>query len=185
LGTNVNLPNDVNINWITPVEDEFHARFSAITRSYSYVIYNGPTRSSIWRNRAVWERRQLDLERMQSAATALVGTHDFSSFRAIGCQAKSPVRTLSRLELARSGDMITIELSANAFLHHMVRNNAGVLISIGCGDRPVNWAQQVLQHRDRTRGGVTAPAQGLYLTAVGYPPEFGLPELELSAGLPK
>ena len=180
LGTNVNLPDDVNINWILPVVDDFHARFSAISRSYRYVIYNGCTRSSILRNRAVWQRRQLDLDRMKSAAKALVGTHDFSSFRAIGCQAKSPVRTLSRLELSRAGDMIFIELSANAFLHHMVRNIAGVLISIGCGDRPVDWAQQVLEHRDRTLGGGTAPAQGLYLTNVGYPPEFGLQEFDTS-----
>jgi len=184
LGTNVNLPDDVNINWIKPVAEDFHARFSAISRSYKYVIYNGATRSSIWRDRAVWERRQLDLGRMQAAAQPLVGTHDFSSFRAIGCQAKSPVRTLDRLELSRSGDMIMIELSANAFLHHMVRNIAGVLIAIGCGDKPVEWARQVLEHKDRTLGGVTAPAQGLYLTAVGYPPEFELPGFEVTDRFP-
>ncbi len=184
LGTNVNLPDDVNINWIKPVADDFHARFSAISRSYKYVIYNGETRSSVWRNRAVWERRQLDLGRMQAAAKSLIGTHDFSSFRAIACQAKSPIRTLDKLELSRSGNMILLELSANAFLHHMVRNIAGVLIAIGCGDRPIDWARDVLEHKDRTLGGVTAPAQGLYLTAVGYPPEFGLQELEAEVGIP-
>ncbi len=178
LGTNVNLPDDANINWIMPVADDFHARFSAMSRSYRYVIYNGTTRSSILRNRAVLERRKLDLDRMKSAAEALVGTHDFSSYRAVACQAKSPVRTLSRLELSRSGDMISIELSANAFLHHMVRNIAGVLIAIGSGDQPVDWAQQVLEHRDRTLGGITAPPQGLYLSNVGYPPEFGLPIID-------
>ncbi len=182
LGTNVNLPDDVNINWILPVPDDFHARFSAVSRSYRYVIYNGTIRSSILRNRAVLERRKLDLDRMKSAATALVGTHDFSSYRAVACQAKSPVRTLSRLELSRSGDMISIELSANAFLHHMVRNIAGVLITIGCGEQPVSWAQQVLEHRDRTLGGVTAPAHGLYLTHVGYPPEFGLQQFDVGGG---
>lgn len=182
LGTNVNLPEDVNINWILPVPDSFHARFSAISRSYRYTMYNGDTRSSILRNRAVWERRKLDLDRMKRAAEALVGTHDFSSFRAIGCQAKSPVRTVSRLELLRDGNMISIELTANAFLHHMVRNIAGVLITIGRGDRPVVWAQEVLEHRDRTLGGVTAPPQGLYLTDVGYPPEFGLHGFEEKAG---
>ncbi|MCP4127976.1 MAG: tRNA pseudouridine(38-40) synthase TruA [Gammaproteobacteria bacterium] len=182
LGTNVNLPDDVNIKWILPVPDDFHARFSAISRSYRYVIYNGAIRSSILRNRAVLERRKLDLDRMKSAAMALVGTHDFSSFRAVACQAKNPVRTLSRLELSRSEDMISIELSANAFLHHMVRNIAGVLITIGCGEQPVGWAQQVLEHRDRTLGGITAPAQGLYLTHVGYPSEFGLQQFDADGG---
>jgi tRNA pseudouridine38-40 synthase len=183
LGTNVNLPDDVNINWITPVAADFHARFSAVKRSYKYVIYNGKTRSSVWRNRAVWVRRELDLELMQLAAKPLVGTHDFSSFRAVACQAKSPVRSLTRLELRRDGDMITIELTANAFLQHMVRNIAGVLITIGYGERPVGWALEVLEHRDRTLGGVTAQPQGLYLTAVGYPPEYELPVVQ-DAGLP-
>jgi tRNA pseudouridine38-40 synthase len=185
LGTNVNLPDDVNINWIQPVAEEFHARFSAISRSYRYAIYNGSTRSSIWRNRAVWERRPLDLGRMQEAAAPLLGTHDFSSYRAIGCQAKSPVRTMERLELSRSGNMIYLELSANAFLHHMVRNIAGVLMAIGCGERPVDWARQVLEHRDRTLGGVTAPPQGLYLTAVGYPSEYGLDRFAGWTGFPE
>ncbi len=178
LGTNVNLPGDVNINWIKQVQDEFHARFSAISRSYRYVIYNGFTRSSVWRNRVVWERRPLDLALMQMAAESLIGTHDFSSFRAIGCQAKSPIRTLSRLEISKDGDIISIELEANAFLHHMVRNIAGVLISIGCGDRPVDWAREVLEHKNRTLGGITAPPQGLYLTGVGYPIEYGIPVVE-------
>jgi tRNA pseudouridine38-40 synthase len=140
LGANVNLPHDVNVNWVKQVPDDFHARFSAISRSYRYLIFNGFTRSSIWRNRAVWERRSLDLTLMQTAAQSLIGTHDFSSYRAVGCQAKSPVRTISRLELTKIGDIISIELEANAFLHHMVRNIAGVLISIGCGDRQVTWA---------------------------------------------
>jgi tRNA pseudouridine38-40 synthase len=176
LGTNVNLPGDVNVNWIKQMPGDFHARFSAISRSYRYVIYNGFTRSSIWRDRAVWERRSLDLSLMQTAAQSLIGTHDFSSFRAVGCQAKSPVRTISRLELSQQGDIISLELEANAFLHHMVRNIAGVLIAIGCGDRQVAWAKQVLEHRDRTLGGVTAPPQGLYLTGVGYPAQYEIPQ---------
>ncbi len=176
LGTNVNLPHDVNINWVMPVPDDFHARFSAISRSYRYLIYNGFTRSSIWRNRAVWERRPLRLDLMREAAAGLIGTHDFTSFRAIGCQAKSPIRTLSHLELSKEGEILVLELTANAFLHHMVRNIAGVLIAIGCGDRPVTWAKEVLEHRDRTLGGVTAPPQGLYLTEVGYPHEYAIPE---------
>ncbi len=176
LGTNVNLPDDVNINWIKPVPDDFNARFSALSRSYRYLIYNGFTRSSIWRNRAVWERRPLDLRVMQTAAEALIGTHDFTSFRAIGCQAKSPVRTVNRIDLSRHGEIFMLEIEANAFLHHMVRNIAGVLIAIGCGDRPVSWSKDVLEHRDRTLGGVTAPPQGLYLTSVVYPSEYAIPE---------
>jgi tRNA pseudouridine38-40 synthase len=176
LGTNVNLPPDTNINWIKQVQDDFHARFSAVSRRYRYVIYNGSTRSSIWRNRAVWERRTLDVNPMKEAAQSLIGTHDFSSFRAIGCQAKSPVRTLSSLKVTESGDTISLELEANAFLHHMVRNIAGVLIAIGCGDRPVEWAKEVLEYRDRTLGGVTAPPQGLYFTGVSYPEEYAIPD---------
>jgi tRNA pseudouridine38-40 synthase len=115
---------------------------------------------------------------MREAAESLIGTHDFSSYRAIGCQAKSPVRTLKRLELSRDGDILTLELEANAFLHHMVRNIAGVLIYIGCGERPVSWAKEVLEHRDRTLGGVTAPPQGLYFTGVKYPSEYGVLAVE-------
>jgi tRNA pseudouridine38-40 synthase len=175
LGTNVNLPDDVNINWVHEVSDEFHARFSATSRSYRYVILNRPTRSAIWRDRAVWIHHVLDEVRMQQAAESLVGTHDFSSYRAIGCQAKSPVRTVTNLTVNRINDRVVIEITANAFLHHMVRNIAGVLMTIGRGDQPVEWSREVLDHRDRTLGGVTAPPQGLYLVDVDYPAEFGLP----------
>lgn len=175
LGTNVNLPDDVNINWVQEVSDEFHARFSATSRSYRYVILNRPTRSAIWRDRAVWVHHSLDETLMQRAANHLVGTHDFSSYRAIGCQAKSPVRTINQLTVSRIEDRIIIEISANAFLHHMVRNIAGVLITIGRGEEPVDWSREVLNHRDRTLGGVTAPPQGLYLVHVGYPDTFELP----------
>lgn len=176
LGTNVNLPPDIAITWVRPVVDEFHARFSAIGRSYRYVILNRHTRSPIWRDRTVWVHQPLAVERMQQAAQPLLGTHDFSSYRALGCQAKSPVRTLRRLDLRREEDRIVLDLSADGFLHHMVRNIVGVLIAIGKGERPVEWAQEVLGFRDRTLGGVTAPPQGLYLTQVDYPGHFGLPE---------
>ncbi len=175
LGCNVNLPHDINISWAQPVSGEFHARFSAVSRSYRYIILNRMTRSAIWRDRAVWIHRPLDEERMAEAARFLVGTHDFSSYRALGCQAKSPVRTVTELSVRRDGDQITIEISADGFLHHMVRNIAGVLMAIGEGDRPVEWAQEVLEYRDRTLGGVTAPPQGLYLLRVGYPEHFKLP----------
>lgn len=176
LGTNANLPPEVNVNWVHSVDENFHARFSATSRSYRYVILNRGTRSAIWRQRAVWIHRPLDEGRMRAAAGYLLGTHDFSSYRALGCQAKSPVRRVNRLDVGRSENRITIEISADGFLHHMVRNIAGVLIAVGVGDRPVHWSRQVLDYRDRTLGGVTAPPQGLYFVHVGYPECFGLPQ---------
>ncbi|OOZ36605.1 tRNA pseudouridine(38-40) synthase TruA [Solemya velesiana gill symbiont] len=176
LGTNVNLPFDINVTWVKPVSDDFHARFSALDRSYRYVILNRKSRSAIWRDRAVWVHHDLDVERMAEAAKHLVGTHDFSSYRALGCQAKSPVRTVSQLDVTQEKDRIIIEISANAFLHHMVRNIAGVLIAIGKGEQSTDWSREVLEYRDRTLGGVTAPPQGLFLVQVGYPEEYELPE---------
>lgn len=172
LGSNVNLPPDVSVNWAAAVNEGFHARFSAIARHYRYQILNRRTRSGLWREREVWIHRPLDVGCMQQAATALVGTHDFSSYRALGCQAKSPVRTVHYLRVRRDGERLFIAIGANAFLHHMVRNIAGVLIAIGSGDRAVDWAGEILELCDRTRGGVTAPPQGLYLSRVDYPAEF-------------
>jgi tRNA pseudouridine38-40 synthase len=175
LGTNVNLPADVCVNWVKEVPEDFHARFSAIGRHYEYRILNRPTRSAIWRQRAVWQHHPLDDRVMHQAAQALVGTHDFSSYRALACQAKHPVRTIHRLVVCREADSVIIQLHANAFLHHMVRNIAGVLMAIGKGDQPVTWAREILELRDRTKGGVTAPPQGLYLTGVQYPAKYRLP----------
>lgn len=175
LGTNVNLPDDVSVAWARPVADEFHARFSATGRHYRYEILNRPTRSSLERDRAVWSHRPLDERLMAEAASDLVGEHDFSSFRAIACQAKSPVRTVYYLDVDRQGQRISVRIGANAFLHHMVRNIAGVLIAIGEGRRPATWVRELLEVRDRTRGGVTAPPQGLYLVGVDYPEHFGIP----------
>ena len=169
LGSNANLPPEINVNWVHPVGDEFHARFSATSRSYRYLILNRGTRSAIWRQRAVWIHRPLDETRMREAARHLIGTHDFSSYRALGCQAKSPVRSVSRLEVSREAQRISIDIRADGFLHHMVRNIAGVLIAIGSGDRPVDWSRQVLEHRDRTLGGVTALRHGLYVVDVDCP----------------
>jgi tRNA pseudouridine38-40 synthase len=176
LGSNVNLPPDVSVAWARPVEDDFHARFSATGRHYRYEILARPTRPPLERSRAVWTQRPMDEGRMQQAALDLVGTHDFSSYRALGCQAKSPVRTVRYLRVVRRGERITIEVGADAFLHHMVRNMAGVLMAIGRGERPVDWAREILDLRDRARGGVTAPPQGLYLVRVDYPEGFGLPQ---------
>ncbi len=174
LGGNANLPRDIRLIHAQPVDAAFHARFSARARSYRYVILNREVPSALLRTRATWERRPLDAARMQQAATHLLGEHDFSSFSAVACQAKSPVRTVHRLQVTRSGDLIYLDVEANTFLHHMVRNIAGVLIAVGCGDRPPDWVAQVLARRDRTRGGVTAPAAGLYLVGVKYPDEFAM-----------
>lgn len=175
LGTNANLPDDVRITRVQPVYEDFHARFSAQARSYRYVILNTDVPGALLRKRVTWEHRALDVERMRQGARYLLGEHDFSSFRAVACQAKSPVRTVHRLELARSDALVYLDVQANAFLHHMVRNIAGVLISVGRGEHPPGWVEEVLAHRDRTRGGITAPADGLYLAGVSYPPRFGIP----------
>lgn len=175
LGGNVNLPADISIGWAKEVPSAFHARFSAVGRRYRYLILNRNFRSAQWRNRAVWVHQPLDDSRMHRAAQRLVGSHDFSSYRAMGCQAKHPQRTIYSLIVERVGEFITIDVHANAFLHHMVRNIAGVLIAIGKGERNETWAGEVLELRDRTLGGVTAPPQGLYLTKVDYPREFDIP----------
>ena len=178
LGGNAHLPMDLSLSWAQDVPDDFHARFSALARRYRYLILNQSYRSALWRGRATWCYRPLDAERMREAGQALVGEHDFSSFRAAECQARHPVRDLRELTVRRQGDGLVLEVEANAFLHHMVRNIAGVLMAIGAGDRPVEWAREVLEQRDRTQAGVTAPAEGLYLLAVRYPTSFGLPTAE-------
>lgn len=174
-GGNAHLPPDISLNWASEVPDDFHARFSALTRRYRYLILNQPQRSALWHQRATWYYRPLDAGRMHAAGQALVGQHDFSAFRAAECQARHPVREILELTVQRHGDGVVLEVEANAFLHHMVRNIAGVLLAIGAGDRPLEWAQEVLGRCDRTQAGVTAPADGLYLLAVRYPERFDLP----------
>lgn len=174
-GTNANLPKEVVILWAQPVDDSFHARFSATRRRYRYVIFNREVRPTFLAYRTSWCYRPLDEKRMQLAAQYLIGEHNFNSYRAVACQAKSPVRTVSKLDITRKGELIYIDIEANAFLHHMVRNIAGVLMEIGRGEQEPEWAQEVLLHQDRTMGGITAPPFGLYLTAVDYPMEYQLP----------
>jgi tRNA pseudouridine38-40 synthase len=183
-GTNTLLPRDVSVLWAKPVADDFHARFSARRRAYRYVILNRASRPGLWASRVTWECRPLDPERMQTAANYLLGEHDFSAFRAQGCQAKSPVRTVHCLEVQRRGDRIEIVVEANAFLHHMVRNIAGVLMAVGRGEQRPDWAKAVLEGRDRSSGGVTAPPDGLYLTNVWYEKEHGLPENHVKSFVP-
>lgn len=176
LGVNTQLPEDIALRWITPVSDEFHARFKAVARRYRYVIFNHPLRSSLLAGLVTWHYHALDLARMQAAARYLVGEHDFTSFRAIGCQAKKAVRNVHFLELTQQGPLIVLDIQADGFLHHMVRNIAGVLMAIGQGKAEPEWAQAVLQAKDRTLGGVTAPADGLYFVDALYPDQFSLPK---------
>lgn len=175
LGTNSNLPPEVCVTWAQPVAEDFHARFGATGRRYRYIILNRIMRPALLRQRVSWDYRPLDAAQMVEAGQILVGKHDFSSFRALACQAKSPVREVTSLEIHRSGEFIYLDIAANAFLHHMVRNIAGTLMTVGCGERPISWVEEVLAVRDRTLGGVTAPADGLYLVQVSYPEHFGVP----------
>ncbi|AEM48314.1 tRNA pseudouridine synthase A [Acidithiobacillus ferrivorans SS3] len=181
-GANTCLPKGVALRWAKAVPDHFHARFSAMARRYRYMILNQREKSALWRNHTAWVYRPLDVQAMQVAAQTLLGTHDFSAFRASACQAKSPIRDLCRLQVTRRGDLIAVDAEANGFLHHMVRNLAGVLIAIGKGDRPVGWAAEVLASCDRCQAGVTAPPGGLYFVAPRYPAEFGLPVDAVDAG---
>lgn len=174
LGVNTHLPDPVSVLWARTVQEDFHARYSAISRRYRYVILNRPTRPALLRERATWIHQALDRECMQAAARHLQGTHDFSSYRALACQAKSPVRTVHELSVQRRGAFLFVDILADGFLHHMVRNIAGVLITIGRGEQQAGWAATVLERRDRTLGGVTAPAAGLYLVKVQYDGKHGL-----------
>lgn len=175
LGANSKLPDDVNARWAKRVDEDFHARYSAISRSYRYLILNRLVRSALYRHRAWWVHQPLNEKNMQPAADSLLGKHDFSAFRAAGCQASTPVREVSNIQVTREGDWITIDITANAFLQHMVRNITGTLVAIGQGEKDPGWASEVLESCDRTRGGVAAPAHGLTLVKVDYPQRFDLP----------
>lgn len=184
LGANANLPNDIVVRWAAHVSDEFHARYSALSRSYRYIVLNRATRPAVDAGKVGWVLRPLDVERMRVAAAGLVGEHDFSAFRASQCQAKSPVRRLLRLSIDRHEDRVEFAVTANAFLHHMVRNLVGTLLPVGLGEREPDWVTEVLERRERAQAGVTAAAGGLYLESVCYPAAFGLPgtaPAELSA----
>ncbi|KPJ68056.1 MAG: hypothetical protein AMJ43_01215 [Coxiella sp. DG_40] len=172
LGGNSYLPCDIRIRWAKQVTDDFHARFSAIARNYRYLIHNCKTHSAILHDLIAWHPKSLDEKLMQKAARYLIGEHDFSSFRGCDCQSKSPMRNVHYLNIKRSGKLIIIDIKANAFLLHMVRNIAGLLIAIGEGKQQPIWAKQVLESCDRKVAGVTAPACGLYLTKVYYPDKY-------------
>jgi tRNA pseudouridine38-40 synthase len=176
LGTNRLLPNDIAVRWIQPVTDDFHARFKAVARRYRYVIFNSPQRSSVLAGKVTWHYHALNVERMKLAAQYLVGVHDFTSFRAVGCQARNPVRNVHFLNISQCGSLIILDIQADGFLHHMVRNIAGVLMAIGQGKAEPEWVQKILLARDRTQGGVTASGEGLYFADALYPTEFVLPK---------
>jgi tRNA pseudouridine38-40 synthase len=178
LGTNTYLPADISLRWVRPVEEHFHARFAALSRTYRYVILNRPARSALAAGRALCVYRPLDAERMQAAAQHLLGQHDFSAFRAAACQARSAVRRIEQLTVTRAGEWLTVEVTANAFLHHMVRNIVGLLVAVGVGDAPPEQALVQLESRQRSSGEATAAAHGLYLWRIRYPAAFGLPEAE-------
>jgi len=176
LGCNSNLPRDINVGWIKETNEDFHARFGALSRSYRYVIMNRATRSAIHQHRVCWHHHPLDEKRMHTAAQLFLGENDYTSFRALACQAKSPVRTIHSLDIKRQGDYIIIDVIANAFLHHMVRNIVGSLLVIGEGEQQPGWISELLEAKDRSIAAATAAAQGLYLVSVEYPDQFAIPE---------
>jgi tRNA pseudouridine38-40 synthase len=189
-GVNAFLPTSIAVQWACEVpaeiadlsttggqrEDGFHARFSATARTYHYLLYNHPVRSPLLSGKVGWTFRPLDEERMRQAAAYLVGEHDFSAFRAVECQAKSPVRTMESLQIRRHGDMIVLTLKANAFLHHMVRNIVGSLIFVGNGRQPPSWIAEVLAQKNRSLAAPTFMPDGLYLAKVDYPVHWRLPQ---------
>ncbi len=176
LGANSNLPDDINVTWAQRVNDDFHARFSATARSYQYRILNRVERSSLHRNRSWWVYEPLDAAAMHEAAQRLLGKHDFSAFRAAGCQASTAIREIMSIAVRKQGDWLTLDVTANAFLQHMVRNITGTLAAIGLGEQDVRWATEVLESKDRKAGGIAAPPHGLTLVSVDYPATFEIPD---------
>lgn len=169
-GVNTFLPSSIRVRWARLVPEDFHARFSARSRSYEYRIYNHPVDSPLHSRFATWVFQPLDVAAMQAGLDHLLGTHDFSAFRAADCQAASPERTLAEARFSQTGPLVSLQISGNAFLHHMVRNIVGTLFEVGRGARPPHWVAEVLQSRDRSQAGRTFPAQGLCLRHVAYDP---------------
>ena len=175
LGANSHLPVGISLLWIREVDDNFHARFSAYSRTYRYRIINRWIRPAVDATRLSWCRKKLDEDIMQQAAVYLLGKHDFSAFRASACQATHAVREIQDIQVSRCGSVVEIEVTANGFLYHMVRNIAGSLMAIGCGEKPVNWMKELLGSGDRTLAAATAPSEGLYFVGARFPGEYDLP----------
>ncbi len=176
-GVNAFLPHSITVLWAHPVPEEFHARFSAHGRSYRYLLINRPTRSAIYAGKVGWFHAPLDVAAMQTAAQYLLGEHDFSAFRAAECQAKSPVKHLQQLDIRRQGDMLVFDISADAFLHHMVRNIVGCLVYVGKEKYPPDWLAEVLYGRERSFAAPTFAPDGLYLRSIKYEAKWGLPQM--------
>ncbi|MHB1947733.1 MAG: tRNA pseudouridine(38-40) synthase TruA [Gammaproteobacteria bacterium] len=175
LGTNTHLPPTIAVRWAQEMDNEFHARFSALARRYRYLIYNHSLRPAILSSRVTWYYHALDIKPMLSAAKHLIGELDFSSFRSAQCESTTPMRNVQEITIIKQGDFVVIEIEANAFLHHMVRNIVGVLLEIGSGWKEPSWMEQVLHAKDRRVAAQTAPPQGLYLNKVTYPEQFKVP----------
>ncbi|WNC73501.1 tRNA pseudouridine(38-40) synthase TruA [Thalassotalea psychrophila] len=178
LGVNTNLPKDISVKWSQSVTEDFHARFSATARRYKYIIYNGTKRPAIFHKGLSHCHDHLDATLMHQAAQHLVGKHDFTSYRTVHCQSHSPVRTIIHCNVFRQGEYVVIDIKANAFLHHMVRNIAGSLMRVGRKIETVEWIDEVLAHKNRCKAGMTAPSGGLYFIEVDYPEQFNIPQTE-------
>ncbi len=176
LGSNTNLPRDISVHWVRQVNESFSARFSAVSRSYRYILFNRKVRSAVFQKNVAWSYEDLDENAMDLATQYLLGEHDFSAFRSSRCQANHAIRVMQNISVKRKGDYLILDIKANAFLHHMVRNIVGTLMVIGRGEQPVEWMREILQGQDRKCAGMTAPASGLYLVNVEYPKEYGLPD---------
>lgn len=179
LGVNTHLPKDIAVTWVTAVSDEFHARFSATARRYRYIIYNYRLRPAILSNGISHYHYPLDEKLMQQGAQHLVGRHDFTSFRTVHCQSHSPIRTIHHCEITRQGDFIIVDVKANAFLHHMVRNIVGSLMRVGQSQQTTRWIKEVLEQKNRCLAGATALPEGLYFVGVDYPEQFEIPKRPL------
>ncbi len=174
-GTNSNLPKDVAVRWAQSVDDEFHSRYSATARSYRYTILNRVIRPALDARFTTWIRAPLDTESMHAAAQSLIGENDFSAFRTIACQSRTPMRNVHAIVVSRDGDRVIVDIQANAFLHHMVRNIVGSLLLVGRGEKPQQWIAELLAGKNREVAGPTAPASGLCFLGPRYPDRFGLP----------
>ena len=174
-GANCKLAKNIRIKWATFVDDEFHARFSAIARSYRYIILNSKVTSALFHDKVSWQHHPLNHEKMHQAAQMLIGEHDFSAFRAAGCQSNSAYRNIHEITVKRQGEILMLDIKANAFLYHMVRNIAGSLIEVGKQQKPAQWFAEVFEGKDRTKAAKTAPAGGLYFVRAFYPEQYNLP----------
>ncbi|CNH87599.1 tRNA pseudouridine synthase A [Yersinia massiliensis] len=175
MGVNSHLPPDIAVRWVKTVDEDFHARFSATARRYRYIIFNHRYRPAVLAQGVTHCHMPLDAEKMEQAAQCLLGENDFTSFRAVQCQSRTPWRNVKHIKVTRHGAYIVVDIKANAFVHHMVRNIVGSLIEVGAGNQDINWMAELLALKDRSRAAATAKAEGLYLVSVDYPEHFALP----------